>query len=132
MKFYDFTLHYEEIKKGVTISITRTAKLECGDSNFTLSKISEFLNDIRKIYRDVKRLSKTAHHIDVELTVSEYKKHGNDLHGQLEQLNFDRWYYIGSAECDGIHLEADERYTELTHDMWLDFAKIDILNDITA
>lgn len=132
MKCYDFALHYEEVKKGVTISVTRTAVLHCGDTDFTLSKISEFLDDMRKIYKDVKRLAKTAHYIDVELTVAEYKRHGGNSCGQLEQLNFDRWYYTGSAENDGIHLEADTRYTEASHDMWLDFERVNILNDIAA
>ena len=132
MKCYDFALHYEEVKRGVTISVTRTAILHCGDTDFTLSKIAEFLDDMRKIYKDVKRLSKDSHYIEVELTVAEYKRHGGNSCGQLEQLNFDRWQYRGEASGIGIRLDADTRYTPAYHDMWLDFEKVDIFNDITA
>lgn len=132
MKSYTLNLNYQEKKRGLTVDVTRTATMNCGDSGFELKEIATFLDDVRKIYKDVKRLSKTAHHIEVELSVAEYRIHGIDGHRHSTQENFDFWKYYGSAEEDGIHLEADERYTEPSHDMWLDFGKFDPLNDITA
>lgn len=91
-----------------------------------------FIDDIRKIYKDVKRLAKVGHPVEIELTVAEYKRHGSGDHCTLSQGNFDRWEYLGTAEADGIHLDPDGKYTEPSHDIWLDFEKFDPLHDITA
>lgn len=129
MKIYTLKLNYAEVKKGLKVDVTRTACMNAGDTYFTLSDIAAFLDDIRKIYRDVKRLAEVAHPIEVELTVAEYRRATG---GQLQDKNFDCWTYLGTAEKEGIHLNPDTRYTNECHDIWLDFGKFDPLNDITA
>ena len=122
MKYYKMTLSYQTTKKGLTVDVTRSAVLRCGDTYFTLSDIATFLDDIKKIKNDIKRLAKDGQTIEVELTVSEYKR--NDTTKMLDSVNFDRWTYYGIAYNDGIHLDADVRYTTESHDIWIDFEKI--------
>ena len=132
MKIYTLTLNYTQRKRAERHDVMRNAVLNAGDTYFTLSDIADFLDDVRKIYADVKRLAKLCETVDIELTVAEYKRHGSGVHSNLSQENFDRWTYYGTAENDGIHLDADTRYTTETHDIWMDFAKFDPLHDITA
>lgn len=127
MKTYHVTLNYETVKRGIKVDTTRTAQLNAGGNYFTLSDICEFLDDLKKIYADVKRLAKDGKWIEVEICVSEYESDTNYI-----TKNFDRWTYYGIAEAEGIHLDADTKYTNECHDIWLDFAKFDPLRDITA
>ena len=127
MKIYHFNLNYQTVKRGITVDTTRSAVLNAGGNYFNLRDIAEFLDDVKKIYADVKRLAKECKYIDVEICVSEYENDSNYI-----VKNFDRWTYNGIAEAEGIHLDADTKYTNECHDMWLDFAKFDPLHDITA
>lgn len=128
MKYYEMTLNYEVVKKGIKVDVSRSAVLKSGDSDFTLKDIHSFISDIKKIYKDAARLAKDGTFISVELTVSEYQR-GSGYN--LISKNFDRWTYEGAAEADGIHLNPDLRYTAESHDIWLDYHG-DPLEDITA
>lgn len=128
MKYYEMTLNYDVMKKGIKVNVSRSAVLKSGDSDFTLKDIHSFISDIKKIYKDAARLAKDSSFISVELTVSEYQR-GSGYN--LISKNFDRWTYEGAAEADGIHLNPDLRYTIESHDIWLDFHG-DPLEDITA
>ena len=127
MKIYHVNLSYQSVKRGIKVDTMRSAVLNTGGEYFQLSDISEFLEDIKKIYTDVKRLAKNGQWIEVEIYVSDYEDEKNYI-----VRNFDRWTYYGIAEAEGIHLDADTKYTNECHDMWLDFAKFDPLRDITA
>lgn len=127
MKIYHVNLNYQTVKRGITVDTMRSAVLNSGGEYFQLSDIAEFLEDIKKIYADVKRLAKNGQWIEVEIYVSDYEDEKNYI-----VRNFDRWTYYGIAEADGIHLDADTKYTNECHDIWLDFAKFDPLHDITA
>ena len=131
MKNYTLTLSYVQIKRNERVDVTRSAVLAAGDMAFNLQDIATFLDDIRKIYNDVKRLAKLCETVEIELTVAEYSRHGHDRM-QLRDEDFKCWTYAGIAEADGIHLEPDTRYVPESHDMWLDFGKFDPLHDITA
>lgn len=129
MKSYDLKLSYSKVLKNTLVSVKKEASLSVGEGTFfKLSEIDEFKKAIKSIYREVKKLSENDIDISIDLWISEYTRNED---GTLKQTKFDAWYYEGPAECDGIHLNPDTRYTPEVHDMWLSYTG-NPFEDITA
>lgn len=120
----DYTMHFETIQysKGTTIKIEKKASLEMGvDTKF--QDIIQFEADVKKILNAIKKAYKRGDYINVDICAANYQTtYHEDGSFTNEQLTFDRWFYEGLQDNeDGLHMEADARYTEEWHDLWLDY-----------
>lgn len=119
-----YTMHFKtnQYKNGVSITIERKADLELGVYT-SFDDILRFESDVKKILNAVKKAYRNGDYIEVDLCVANYQTDYHDDGGfDNKQLTFDRWYYEGLQDNeDGLHLNADERYTEPSHDLWLDY-----------
>ena len=129
-KNYTLTLSWSKTEKGVFVDCTRNAVLNTDGESFILSDIRVFLDDVKKIYKQIGVFKKDGTHFRVELSISTYQRKESDKY-YSDQKAFDYWTYSGyiQPDDDGIMLRADEKYTPSSRDIWLEF-KGDILTDI--
>ena len=129
-KNYTLTLSWSTYKNGVFVDCTRNAALNCDGEQFTLRDIRTFLDDVKKIYKQINGFKKNNTYFRVELSIAVYQRKESDKYYN-DQKAFDFWSFSGYIQegDDGIMLRADEKYTPANLDIWLEF-KGDILTDI--
>lgn len=116
MKSYKFKVGV--IKNGITIE--HKAKLTI-DDNFTMKSIKRFERDFKKALSEIRKAVIAQNYFTVEFTVSVYEHWLEDGKEPL-QKSFDCWTFSGySDDKEGIYLAADERYTDATQDIYIEF-----------
>lgn len=116
MKCYKFKVRV--IKNGITIE--RKAELTV-DDNFTMESIKHFEEDFKKALSEIRKAVIAQNYFTVEFTVSVYEHWLEDGKEPL-QKDFDYWIFNGySDDREGIYLAADERYTDATRDIYIEF-----------
>lgn len=135
------------VKKGqeITVKVHKDARLGI-DPKFMhfenshtdiFSKIVEFQKSGNKLLREVKKLLSAGQWLEFSITTSGYEDVAEYTQytqfgphkSTCNQLFFNCWKYTGNglSESDGadlgvdggLHLEADTRYTDETHDIWI-------------
>ena len=129
-KNYTLTLSWSKTEKGVFVDCTRNAVLNTDGQQFTLRDIRVFLDDVKKIYKQINAFKKNSTFFRVELSISTYQCKDSDKYYH-DMKAFDFWSFSGYIQegDDGIMLRADEKYTPANLDIWLEF-KGDILTEI--
>ena len=129
-KNYAMTLHWQTHKAGLWTDCTRNAVLNCDGEQFQLRDIRTFLDDVKKIYRQIGVFKKDDKSFDLEITVSTYQRKDSDKY-YLDSKDFDRWTFRGCVyqDDDGLYMSADNQYTEANRDFYLTF-KGDIFTEI--
>lgn len=116
MKSYQFKVGV--IKNGITIE--HKAKLII-DDNFTMETLTAFEIDFRKVLSEMRKAVIAHNYFTAELTVSVHEHWLEDGKEPL-QKSFDFWSFSGySDDKEGIYLAADERYTDATQDIYIEF-----------
>lgn len=116
MKSYKFKVTV--IKAGITIE--SKAELTV-DDGFTMQSIKDFEKDFRKALSEVRKAVIAQNYFTAELSVSTYEHWLEDGKEPL-QKSFDCWIFSGfSNDGEGIYLAADERYTDATQDIYIEF-----------
>lgn len=116
MKCYKFKVRV--IKNGITIELKAELTV---DDNFTMESIKRFEKDFRKALSEVRKAVIAHNYFTAELSVSTYDHWLEDGKEPL-QKDFDCWIFIGySDDKEGIYLAADERYTDATQDIYIEF-----------
>lgn len=139
------------IKKGqeITVKVHKDARLGIDpkfmrfeDSHTDIfSKIVEFQKSGNKLLREVKKLLSAGQWLEFSIMTSgyedveeytEYTQFGPHK-STCNQLFFNCWKYEGNglAESDGadlgaeggLHLDADTRYTDQMHDIWMPWSQ---------
>ena len=71
--------------------------------------------------------SRRGDYMEMEVIQAAYEGRIDELKQDLEQKDFDRWYFRGrNKDADGIYLDADSRYTSPSRDLFL---SKDVLKD---
>lgn len=116
MKSYKFKVTV--IKAGITIE--HKAELTV-DDDFTMQSIKRFEKDFRKALSKIRKAVIAQNYFNVEFTVSSYDHWLEDGKEPI-QKDFDYWTFNGlSDDREGIYLAADERYTDTTQDIYIEF-----------
>ena len=130
MKNYIVRLETVTTKKNSETKCKYKAELDlCDDMRF--SEIMEFTDQVKMIWRKAMQASRRGDYMEMEVIEAAYAGRLDELKEELEQKNFDRWYFEGRnyEDTDGIYLQADTRYTPAQRDMYL---TKDVLKDLCS
>ena len=85
------------------------------------NSIKDFEKDFRKALSEIRKAVIAQNYFTVEFTISAYDHWLEDGNEPI-QKDFDYWAFNGfSNDREGIYLAADERYTDATQDIYIEF-----------
>ena len=127
MKNYIMKLETVTTKEKSELRSRYRAELDiCDDMRF--SENEEFTEQVMMIWEKAMQASRRGDYMEMEVIQAAYEGRIDELKHDLEQKDFDRWYFRGrNKDADGIYLDADSRYTSPSRDLFL---SKDVLKDL--
>lgn len=119
MKSFELKLKVDEIRRRETTERTYKAEINLTDST-DFSKIIEFMEDIKKVWKKGMAAIKAGFYMELEVTEAVYEN-WLEPEKNLVQKSYNRWVSAPTHEQDseGIYLRPDTRYTDECRGMYL-------------
>ena len=119
----DFSTVKASSKGTVTTNLSAKLDLDCDfNESCMLSNIADFRDDFRKIMREAQKATRDDRWFSVQVTVATYDRTGSGPEA-FKSVEFYAWCFGGynSIDSDGVYLSPDVRYTDRSHDMYIEF-----------
>lgn len=121
MKNISCEISYEVSTENRVVRVLQKAHL-CFGTETQFHALQKFLRDMDMVIQEYKKCAENIIPCNVYLSVATYYKPEDR---DLETQSFDGWHFEGvpSSDDEGLYLSPDVRYTNETHDIYIDFSK---------